>query len=133
MWDTKAIGRGLALPDLVLMNAWEMKRTVALASLLESAFPRAVERLDRDLRRLLPLFSANPPLTRRIEEFTKGLGYEADEIDGHVFITSSDPELERALHYGTREIPPVKPIFRLVGYLTESVVLSSIVFTSKHP
>jgi hypothetical protein len=132
MWDTKAIGRGLALPDLVLRSEWDRTRTVALAPLLEIAFPRAVERLDRTLRRLLPLFPSDPTLALRVEVFARGLRYEIDKVDGSVLISSSDNELERALHYGTREIPTVRPIHTLVGYLTESVALSTIVFTSKN-
>jgi hypothetical protein len=131
MWDTKAIGRGLALPDLWLMSVQEKTRSDILLPLLEIAWPRAIARLERELKRLLPGLAADPVLAARVGAFSGGLRYAIDEEDGHVLVfNDSDPELERALHYGTRALPAVRPCHLVVGYLSESKALSEIIFTT---
>jgi hypothetical protein len=129
-WDVKAIGRGLALPDRYIQRAHEQRRTAMLAPLLAVAWSRAVVRLREDLLKLLPSIS-DLTLAKRVGVFTEGLRYEIDAVDGHVLILTSDPWLERALHYGTQAFPTVRPLHRLVDYLTESVALSGIVFTCR--
>jgi hypothetical protein len=130
MWDTNAIGRGLALPDLYIHAAQERARTDALAPVLELAWPRAVRQLQKDLEKILPSVK-DPALAKRIGGFSGGLRYELDRYDGHVLLLSEDPELERALYYGTRELPTMRPLALLVRYLTESGVLSALVFTHR--
>jgi hypothetical protein len=130
MWDTDAIGRGLALPDLWIHAVQERARTDALAPVLKLAWPRAVRLLHRDLERILPSVK-DPALAKRIGLFSAGLRYELDPHDGHVFLLSEDPELERALFHGTRSLPTIRPFALLVHYLTQTGVLSALVFTHR--
>jgi len=130
MWDTNAIGRGLARPNRYIHAVQERRRTEALADVLKIAWPRAVTLLRKDLEKIVPSIK-DPALAQRIANFSGGLRYAIDPYDGHVLLRSADPDLERALHHGTRELPTVRPFHRLVHYLTETVVLDSLVFTHR--
>jgi hypothetical protein len=102
-----------------------------LKPLLDAAWPKAVRRLHMDLIKV----AANIPdeiLKVQVENFALSLSYHIDDKEiGRVCILSSNRYLERALYYGSRQIPAIRPLQLFAGYLEESEALDSIVFTAR--
>jgi hypothetical protein len=69
-------------------------------------------------------------LVKRLHAFPDSLHYEINR-DRTILIYSSDRELERALYFGTRELPRLRPIDFLVARMLLRLQDSSLVFTAR--
>jgi len=69
-------------------------------------------------------------LVKRLQSFPAGLHYQVN-TDGTVLIYSADRYLEKALYFGTRELPRLRPIEFLVSRMTLRLAEASLVFTAR--
>jgi hypothetical protein len=69
-------------------------------------------------------------LIKRLQAFPESLHY-ALHPDGTIFIYSTDRYLEKALYFGTRELPRLRPIDFVVSRLTFLLKDHSLVFTAR--
>ena len=69
-------------------------------------------------------------LVKRLQSFPDSLQYQIN-TDGTVLIYSSDRYLEKALYFGTRELPRLRPIEFLVSRMTLRLQDRSLVFTAR--
>jgi len=69
-------------------------------------------------------------LVKRLQSFPESLQYQVNS-DGTVLIYSSDRYLEKALYFGTRELPRLRPIDYLVFRMSLRLQDRSLVFTAR--
>jgi hypothetical protein len=69
-------------------------------------------------------------LVKRLTDFPDTLHYQINR-DSTILIYSTDRELERALYFGTRELPRLRPIDFLVARMMLRLGDSSLVFTAR--
>jgi hypothetical protein len=157
MGNNEDFGRFYAGLALDLNEIHRVKSVSEDLKELPAIWPRAIESLTLELsvvsKRLLSRLSemevsllqagriyeiTNPrsqrmvQLIQQIDLFPSTIAYTIHEKAGTVVLSSSDKPLERALEFGTRDLPVIKPLTRLARFLTKALGTNSVVFIDEN-
>lgn len=130
MFDLKAMARAHAFLHRTILNKKKADAINLLLPHFDEIWKKAVSRLQTEMEKAA-LSVKDETLKLEIIAFAGSLQYTFYENDGHILITSHNLHMERSLHYGTTELPVIKPLEMLVRFIKENVMFDKVVFTAR--